>query len=84
MPLYLYENPVTGATLEMVRPIHLRDRGVPEGFVRIVTAPGVVVAHKGPPSMRDGVLAGYREAELRDGSRFKSGFSKKEILEAWK
>lgn len=83
MPLYVYCNPATGETLEMVRPIACRDVGAPPGFKRIPAVPGVIVAHRQPPTLAQEVRRGYYDAEQRDGSRFQSGFTKKEIAAAW-
>ncbi len=51
MPLYEYENPVTGERVEEVRPVEQRDNA-PKGFRR-VTIPRRVYAHRGCPDLKD-------------------------------
>lgn len=82
MPLYEYIHEETGATLEMVRPISLRDAGVPPGFKRVPTVPGVIVAHRMPNSLEENLRQGYYEREQREGSRFNPAHSIAQIKEA--
>ena len=87
MPLYEYHHPVTGECLEAIRPIADRDTPPRPGFVRrtVPSRVGFVAAaaHLAVPSMREGVLRGYYQQEQREGSRFRSAFTKAQIHAAW-
>ena len=87
MPLYEYYHPATGECVETFRSVAERDLVPQSGFVRrtVPSRLGVVAAaaHLAPPSMREGVLRGYHQQEQREGSRFRSGFTKAQIKAAW-
>ena len=81
MPLYVYRCPETGATAELVRSVEERDLPVVL-TLRRETAPqrvGLVVGATPELSMAETLRNAYHEVELREGSRFKSSFSKGKI-----
>lgn len=83
MPLFDFQNVATGERREF-----LVDAGVRflkrDGaqWRRCVSAPFVPRGAR-QPGQREEVLAGYRAKEDREGSRFRSRFSKGQILKAW-
>ena len=88
MPIYEYFNPANGERVEARRSVDARDTPPLPGFLRLAvpTRLGYVAraATLEGPSMRDGVLAGYHRLECREGSRFRSAFSKARIAAAWR
>ncbi len=87
MPIYEYFNPANGERVEARRSVAERDLPPSPGFARMAvpTRLGYVARAAGleAPSMRAGVLAGYHRLECREGSRFRSAFSKRAIASAW-
>ena len=86
MPVYSYEDEETGTRVDMRRPVEDRDK--PIVLRRRKTVPdrvGVIVAGA---NTEDGdfnkrIQKGYRQLEEKQGSRFRSGFSKKQIKKTW-
>lgn len=85
MPIYEYHHPVTGECIEARRSLAERDQPPAPDFIRRTVPSRVspIATRPAPPSMRDGVLRGYYQQEQRDGSRFRSAFTKDRIKAAW-
>ncbi len=87
MPLYEYYHPATGECVEAFRCVAKRDLAPQSGFVRraVPSRLGFVAGatHLVAPAMREGVLRGYHRQEQREGSRFRSAFTKAQIKAAW-
>ena len=81
MPAYEYECP-DGTRFIKVVPVHQRD-DVHGGIRRVLSAPVILTGATSDLDMKKGVLKGYAKAEEKDGSRFRSGYTKKQIKEAW-
>lgn len=85
MPIYAYEDAETGVKVELRRPVEDRDK--PIVLTRAKTVPDrVAVMGIGPNESEEfsrRMLRQYHRKEERQGSRFSSGFSKKEIKQAW-
>jgi hypothetical protein len=85
MPLYAYEDPETGVKIEIRRPV--KDRGKPIVLRRLKTVPDrLAVVGLGPTSDQEfnaRIKRNLHKKEEREGSRFKSGYSKKTLSKAW-
>ena len=83
MPLYVYEND-RGDRVEELRMSMDKDR-CPEGYRRVSVPQQIAFTGSAPnpANMRDGVLKGYYDQECKQGSAWKSDFSKKQIKKAW-
>lgn len=91
MPIYEYHNPQTGVTIDMRRPVEDRNKPVEvDGllFVRVSTVPSRISIHGMEPSESDqfdqNILRAYYKKEEKEGSRFRSEYSKKQLAETWK
>lgn len=83
MPVYVYQDG-KGNRVELVKPVNERDNA-PGGFKRI-TVPDRVFVPAGalpPTDMRSNIMKGYYKQECREGSRFKSSYTPKQIKAAW-
>lgn len=87
MPAYTFDikNRRTGETLgELTLNLPIIDRGEIECVRRTVPERlRVTGSAKGVPTQSEAQLAGYYRKEEREGSRFKSEFTKAEIKKAW-
>lgn len=91
MPLYEYADPVTGQVFEEHRAIGDRDKPLVREIAgrrvrcRRVTVPRRLSVHglRPPTTQAQRVLAGYYREECRQGSRFKSDFTPREIRETY-
>jgi|10_taG_2_1085330.scaffolds.fasta_scaffold01699_4 hypothetical protein len=83
MPIYVYENS-KGERLEEIRLAKDKNK-CPDGYHRVeAPQPIAFTGNAGnPTSMKDGVMRGYYQEECKNGSRWKSDFSKKQIKKAW-
>lgn len=91
MPIYEYHNPETDVTVDMHRSVEDRNKPVYiDGllFVRVSTVPARVSIHGVGPSEGErfdqNILQAYYKKEQKEGSRFKSGYSKNQLAKAWK
>ena len=80
MPIYEYLTP-EGHKVMRVCPVEDRDKVT--GMRRIISTPNVVTTHALATNLQGDVMKGYYNMECRDGSRFKSTYTKKEIRQAW-
>lgn len=86
MPLYEFEHTQTGERREFVVPLgtqHMRCRDGCWKRVETVNRIAIPSSSRGETSQKDEVIAGYYEKECREGSRFKSRFSKSQIKRTW-
>ena len=83
MPIYVYENE-NGERIEEIRLAKDKDK-CPDGYTRVATPqPIAFTGHAGnPTSMKEGVVKGYYQEECKHGSKWQSGYSKKQIKKAW-
>ena len=85
MPLYAYEDEETGVKVELRRPV--KDRDKPIVLRRPKTVPDrLAVVGLGPSEdqqFNDRIRRGYHRLEEKQGSRFRSGFKKKQIAKAF-
>lgn len=83
MPLFDFQNVATGERREFLVDSSVRFlRKGGAQWRRCLSAPCVLRGHR-PAGQRDEVLAGYRRKEDQEGSRFRSRFSKQQILKTW-
>jgi hypothetical protein len=84
-PLYEYHDPHTGVNVELRRPVEERD--TPIVLTRKSNIPQRVaivgVAPTEEQAFDASIKAAYYKKEEKEGSRFKSGYSKKQLKEAW-
>jgi len=90
MPLYEYLNPETGKTVELHRPVEDRNNPVEiDGavFKRAKFVPSSIIvfgARPSPELLHDHkILKGYYRHECEQGSRFRSGYSKKTLAKVY-
>ena len=85
MPLYEYHDPETGVSVELRRPVEDRDKAIL--LKRTSNVPkrvAIVGAGLTEDQLFDAkVKKAYYQKEEKEGSRFKSGYSKKQLKEAW-
>jgi hypothetical protein len=85
MPLYAYEDAETGVKVELRRLVEDRDK--PIVLTRKKTVPDrLAVIGMGPGETAEfnrKMLGQYHRKEEREGSRFRSSFSKNQIKQAW-
>ena len=91
MPIYEYHNPQTDVTIDLHRSVEDRNKPVTiDGllFVRRTTVPSKVAIHGLGPSEEEAFDANVRRAyykkEIKEGTHFRSGYSKKKLAETWK
>jgi microcystin-dependent protein len=91
MPLYVYENELTGETIELVRPVECRDQIHLAGFRRVTAPQRVSVSIPGNPEdslgQRAAVLDGFKAIEQKPGGldeiRRETGMTVDQIKRAW-
>lgn len=85
MPLYAYVDPETGVAVELRRPVEDRDK--PIVLRRAKSVPDRIgILGFGPSedqTFSNRMLRQYHRKEEREGSRFRSSYSKKQIQKAW-
>jgi hypothetical protein len=91
VPIYEYYNSQTDVTIEVHRSVADRNRPVEmDGlfFVRATTVPSRISIHGVEPSADEqfdqNILKSYYKKEQSEGSRFRSGYSKKQLAKTWK
>ncbi len=90
MPLYEYSDPETGKSVELHRPVEDRNKEVVVDGITLKRTKNipdtlVVVGSRPTPeqSFDQNILKGYYRQEEREGSRFRSGYTKKQIGKAY-
>lgn len=86
MPIYEYENEVTGKTEEHLRAVEDRD-AVPEHLRRVVSLPGIVVAATPEATAEEKARRGLAKLEDRMGARElerQIGYPSREVKQAWR
>jgi hypothetical protein len=85
MPLYEYHDPHTGVSVELRRPVEERD--TPIVLTRKSNIPQrVAIVGMGPTEEQTfdaNIRRAYYKKEEKEGSRFRSGYSKKTLAKAW-
>jgi hypothetical protein len=87
MPVYSFKSP-SGKTLDLFRSVDSRNAPVTQDgeVYERVTAPErvhVLGVAENPHTQQARMRDGYARQERKQGSRFKSEFSKQQIREAW-
>ena len=88
MPIYQYENPVTGKTVERIVSVEHRDDPIDENGVRLrrITAPQRLFVARGIPSpidMKSNILKGYKRREEKQHLRRRGSYDAKTLKAAW-
>lgn len=88
MPLYEYISR-SGQSVRAVRPVDKRDdpvriRGVIYYRVKVPSRVNVVSGRLNAVTQAKDVMKGYYKLEQKQGSRFRSEFTKDQIKKAWK
>ena len=79
MPIHEYEMP-NGGIVEIVES---SQTVIPKDWKRLMSIGSFSTGSVKEQGMSESVKAGYYKRECEDGSRFKSGYSKKKIKAAW-
>ena len=85
MPLYEYSDPETGVKVELARPVEDRNKEII--LKRLKDIPDSLVVFGSQPTEEQSfdkkILEGYYRKEEQEGSRFRSGYSKKTIAKVF-
>lgn len=85
MPLYEYSDDETNVKIELRRPVEDRNKEIV--LKRTKNIPDRLIVFGSQPSEADkfdhNILKGYYRKEEREGSRFRSGYSKKTLARVY-